>query len=87
MRFYFAFLCFGRIYIAIDRGRNLTEQFFFLINNRLLKNRFQILDEWLTESPGLVGRLVCLGFNGPLRQYFSLYRAVSQREGERGKKR
>ena len=25
----------------------------------------------------------CLGYNGPLRQYFSLYRAVSQREGER----
>ena len=23
-------------------------------------------------------------FNGPLRQYFSLYRAISQREGERG---
>ena len=33
----------------------------------------------------LVGWLVGLGFNGPLRQYFSLYRAVSQREGERGK--
>ena len=30
--------------------------------------------------------LVVLGFNGPLRQYFSLYRAVSQREGERGEK-
>ena len=30
---------------------------------------------------GLVG---CFGLNGPLRQYFSLYRAVSQREGERG---
>ena len=30
--------------------------------------------------------LVGFGFNGPLRQYFSLYRAVSQREGERGKK-
>ena len=28
----------------------------------------------------------CFEFNGPLRQYFSLYRAVSQREGERGKK-
>ena len=28
----------------------------------------------------------CFRFNGPLRQYFSLYRAVSQREGERGKK-
>ena len=31
-----------------------------------------------------VHRLVvgCFGFNGPLRQYFSLYQAVSQREGE-----
>ena len=28
----------------------------------------------------------CFGFNGPLRQYFSLYRAVFQREGERGEK-
>ena len=33
----------------------------------------------------LVGWLVGLGFNCPLRQYFSLYRAVIQREGERGK--
>ena len=33
----------------------------------------------------VIGWLVgCFGFNGPLRQYFSLYRAVSQREGERG---
>ena len=32
------------------------------------------------------GWLVGFGFNGPLRQYFSLYRAVSQREGERGEK-
>ena len=32
---------------------------------------------------GLVG---CFGFNGPLRQYFSLYRAISQREGERKEK-
>ena len=28
----------------------------------------------------------CLGLNGPLRQYFSLYRAISQREGERKEK-
>ena len=27
------------------------------------------------------------GLYGPLRQYFSLYRAVSQREGEGGEKR
>ena len=32
------------------------------------------------------GGVGCLGFNGPLRQYFSLYRAISQREGERGEK-
>ena len=25
----------------------------------------------------------CFGFNGPFRQYFSLYWAVSQREGDR----
>ena len=35
----------------------------------------------------IVGWLVgCFGFNGPLRQYFSLYRAVSQKEGEGGEK-
>ena len=43
---------------------------------------------WVAEtskygSGWLVG---CFGFNGPLRQYFSLYRAVSQREGEREEK-
>ena len=34
----------------------------------------------------VVGWLGCFGLNGPLRQYFSLYRAVSQREGERKEK-
>ena len=35
----------------------------------------------------VLGWLVgCFGFNGPFRQYFSLYRAVYQREGERGEK-
>ena len=39
------------------------------------------------RRPNIVGWLVgCFGFNGPLKQYFSLYRAVSQREGERGEK-
>ena len=37
---------------------------------------------------GEIGWLVgCFGLSGPLRQYFSLYRAVSQRDGERGEKR
>ena len=35
------------------------------------------------EMVGLVG---CFGLNGPLRQYFSLYRAVSQR-GEKEKRK
>ena len=30
--------------------------------------------------------VVVFGLNGPLRQYFSLYRAASQREGERKEK-
>ena len=34
----------------------------------------------LQSKSWLVG---CFGLNGPLRQYFSLYRADSQREGER----
>ena len=44
---------------------------------------------WLVGCFGFNGPLIlvgCFGFNGPLRQYFSLYRAVSQREGERGKR-
>ena len=49
---------------------------------RLTSGRLRLVPE------GVVGWLVgCLGFNGPLRQYFSLYRAVSQREGERKEKR
>ena len=42
-----------------------------------VRRQHQSGQEWL------VG---CFGFNGPLRQYFSLYRAVSQREGEREEK-
>ena len=39
------------------------------------------------RRPDIVGWLVgCFGFNGPLRQYFSLYQAVSQREGDRERK-
>ena len=36
-----------------------------------------------TAGSMLVG---CFGFNSPLRQYFRLYRAVSQREGDIGEK-
>ena len=36
-----------------------------------------------TDVGWLVG---CLGLNGPLRQYFSIYQAVAQKEGERREK-
>ena len=39
-----------------------------------------------SSNSSVVGWLVGFGFNGPFRQYFSLYRAVSQREGERGER-
>ena len=40
-------------------------------------------------GPSQRQRLVgwCFWLNGPLRQYFSLYQTVSQREGERKEKR
>ena len=39
-----------------------------------------------TGNGGGVGWLVVFGLNDPLRQYYSLYRVVSQREGERKEK-
>ena len=41
------------------------------------ENDYMIMPDWLVGW---------FGFNGPLRQYFSLYRAVFQREGDRGEK-
>ena len=40
----------------------------------------------LSSDPDMIWLVGCFGLNGPLRQYFSLYRAVSQREGERKEK-
>ena len=46
------------------------------------------LDENAMNNISIVGWLVgCFWCYGPLRQYFNLYRAVSQREGVRGEKR
>ena len=37
------------------------------------------------DKENIIRRILvgCFGLNGPSRQYFSLYRAVSQREGEK----
>ena len=55
---------------------------YFVIEHRFLK----MIDDRVNKKPINSNFLVGLGFNGPLRQYFSVYRAVSQREGERGEK-
>ena len=49
-----------------------------------LKQNIRKQNILLGKPKMLVGWL--FGFNGPFRQYFSLYRAASQREGERGEK-
>ena len=41
------------------------------------------LSQQIVTMPRVQLLVGCFGFNGPLRQYFSLYRAVSQREGEK----
>ena len=50
----------------VERTASVSEAFF------LQNSGSQFTKVWL----------VCFGLNGPLRQYFSLYRAVSQRKGE-----
>ena len=70
MFFFFVFLLIFDS-VGFDKGTALLDLEFNL------KTGFLSLYDWL------VG---CFGLNGPLRQYFSLYRAVSQREGERKEK-
>ena len=48
--------------------------------------RYRVSIQGTDTSSPRVWLAGCFGFNGPLRQYFSLYRAVSQREGERGER-
>ena len=52
-------------------------------NKEPVRGSFLTIIGFILVSGWLVG---CFEFNGPLRQYFSLYQAVSQREGERGEK-
>ena len=48
---------------------------------------FLLIPITVEQGPTVLSVLVgCFGFNGSLRQYFSLCRTVSERDGERGKK-
>ena len=65
--------------------RNITLCKTLYSNQAVRPYRLMKLSTSLSRLPTiwLVG---CFGFNDPLRQYFSLYRVVSQREGERGER-
>ena len=54
------------------------------VSNRLLRGLKNSI--WMLCVRLVCWLVGCFGLNGPLRQYFSLYRAVSQREGERKEK-
>ena len=70
------------IYSALRRGFPLSTVDNWTLHREILLIHMQDFHIF-TMSSWLVG---CFEFNGPLRQYFSLYRAVSQREGERREK-
>ena len=42
--------------------------------------------DWCSHTTHWIWLVSCFGFNGPLRQYFSLYRAVSQRVRKKSEK-
>ena len=84
--YFFFFFFFGRgawggrgakLSDFLTRNPNLKKIFFLGGGGGKLEYVILFLQGWL------VG---CFRFNGPLRQYFSLYRAVSRREGERKEK-
>ena len=63
---------------------NFKCMFFFFHHFYNLKGTASVSSCPQHQTSRKVGWLVgCFGFNGPLRQYFSLYRAISQRAGER----
>ena len=69
---------------SVCKGAVRIMQCLFIFDMKLAYEYFLMYLSVFTESEcWLVG---CFGFNGPFRQYFSLYRAVSQKEGERGER-
>ena len=86
----FLFFRIGAIFDELLTKANMKSQKDVAFNYVIMQKRIEVQAYALIgQDPAvqsIVGWLVGLGFNGLLRQYFSLYRAVSQREGERGKK-
>ena len=73
-----------RTYLIIIRSKRSSQSYSTICNSFSHKSEEILFSVFRLCSVGWLDG--CFGFNGPLRQYFSLYRAASQREGERGEK-
>ena len=72
----------------VDSARRMCRML-YLVKSTILKTKKKKKKKTIPERKlGFTVRWLvgCFGFNGPLRQNFSLYRVVSQREGEREQK-
>ena len=70
-----------------DHTTSLVKQRFFWPGmDADIQARVRQCERCILRKTRQVGWLVVFGLNDPLRQYFSLYRVVSQREGEREEK-
>ena len=77
----------GCLTFSPERNINIIVSKGILCKHCVRRNEPLLDDEDLDDDGDDMRMMVgCFGFNGPLRQYFSLYQAVSQREGERGEK-
>ena len=65
------------------RNRRVRKKYTYKCALGCRRKTTDIVRHYQSKKHWMVG---CFGFNGPLRQYFSLYRAASQREGEREEK-
>ena len=65
---------------SIYKSRGLQETTMYV---NMYENHLSYIRDFSVYAQKLVS---CFGFYGPLRPYFSLYRVVSQREGEREEK-
>ena len=66
------------------QNRRMSSQITFYTSTRIFVQNFRLnmvaAIDWCSHTThDWIWLVICFGFNGPLRQYFSLYRAVSQR--------
>ena len=81
-----------KLILVGDLNEDLLNMNYHNLRDILLINSMQNVISDVTRQNAILDPIIifddvgCFGFNGPLRQYFSLYRAVSQREGAREEK-